>query len=73
VFKHYAMKAYGSGCIDPSIIIDLALVGGEWAASRFFGFIPGTHWIGDWVGPSAGLDVLEGRNILPLPGLELRP
>jgi hypothetical protein len=34
---------------------------------------PGTHWIGSWVDPRAGLDDLEKRKYLTLPGLELRP
>jgi hypothetical protein len=34
---------------------------------------PGTHWIGDWVGPRTGLDDVENRKFLTLPGLELRP
>jgi hypothetical protein len=34
---------------------------------------PGTHWIGGWVDPNAGLDDLEKRKFLTLPGLELRP
>jgi hypothetical protein len=34
---------------------------------------PGTHWIGFWVGPRAGLDNVEKRKFLILPGLELRP
>jgi hypothetical protein len=33
----------------------------------------GTHWIGGWMGPRAGLDEVERRKILPLPGLEIRP
>jgi hypothetical protein len=33
---------------------------------------PGTHWIGVWVGPRTGLDVVEKRNILPLPGIQPR-
>jgi hypothetical protein len=33
---------------------------------------PGTHWIGDWVGPRDCLDAVENRKILPLPGIELR-
>jgi hypothetical protein len=33
---------------------------------------PGTHWIGGWVGPRAGMDDLEKRKFLTLPGLELR-
>jgi hypothetical protein len=34
---------------------------------------PGTHWIGGWVGPGTGLDVVEKRNILPLPRIQPRP
>jgi hypothetical protein len=32
---------------------------------------PGTHWIGGWVGPRAGLDDVKKRKFLILPGLEL--
>jgi hypothetical protein len=34
---------------------------------------PGTHRIGGWVDPRAGLDDLEKRKFLTLPGLEIRP
>jgi hypothetical protein len=34
---------------------------------------PGTHWIGGWLGPRAGLDDVEKRTFLALPGLEFRP
>jgi hypothetical protein len=34
---------------------------------------PVTHWIGSWVGPTAGLDDMQKRKFLPPPGLELRP
>jgi hypothetical protein len=34
---------------------------------------PGIHSIGGWVGPRAGLDEVEKRNVLTLPRLELRP
>jgi hypothetical protein len=34
---------------------------------------PGNHWIEGWVDPRTGLTAVEGRKILPLPGLELRP
>jgi hypothetical protein len=66
----------GSGCID-HIFLTTALVGGEWSASRSGRFTPGertpgTHWIGGWVGPRAGLDTVEKRKLLTLPGLELR-
>jgi hypothetical protein len=34
---------------------------------------PGTHWIGGWVDLRSGLDDVEKRKFLTLPGLELRP
>jgi hypothetical protein len=53
------------------------LDGGEWSASRFSRFNPkekdpGTHWIGDWVGPSASLDTVLKRKI-PSPRRESNP
>jgi hypothetical protein len=50
-----------------------ALAGGDWSASRPGVFTPHTHWIGGWVDPRAGLDDVEERKFLTLPGLELRP
>jgi hypothetical protein len=64
-----------SGCIDPRFL-DL---GTSWRWVVSFtprGKIPppsSTHWIGDWLGPRAGLDDVEKRKFLTLPGLELRP
>jgi hypothetical protein len=45
-----------------------ALDGGEWLASRLSHFIPrvrtpGTHLIGGWVEPRAGLDAMVKRKI----------
>jgi hypothetical protein len=54
------------------IFLTLALVGGEWSVSRPGRFTPGTHWIGGWVDLRTGLDDLEKRKFLTLPGLELR-
>jgi hypothetical protein len=56
----------------------VALVGGEWSASRPFCFTPGeratgTNWIGGWVDPRAGLDDMGKRKFITLPELELRP
>jgi hypothetical protein len=34
---------------------------------------PSTHWIGGWVGLTAGLDDVEKRKFVTLPGIELRP
>jgi hypothetical protein len=33
---------------------------------------PVLNYIGGWVGPRTGLDVVEKRNILPLPGIQPR-
>jgi hypothetical protein len=57
------------------IFLTSALVGGEWSTSRRGRFIPGekapgTHWIGGWVDLTFGLDDLEKRKFLTLPGLE---
>jgi hypothetical protein len=67
----------GSGCID-LVLLTSALVLGEWSASCPGRFTPGerapgTHWIGGWVGPRPGLNDVEKRKFLTLPGLELRP
>jgi hypothetical protein len=50
----------------------------EVSASRPGRFTPGerssgTYWIGGWVDPRAGLNDIEKRKFLTLPGLELRP
>jgi hypothetical protein len=60
------------------IFLTSALAGGEWSASRPGRFTPGerdrgTHWIGGWMDPRGGLDDVEKRIFLTLPGLELRP
>jgi hypothetical protein len=60
------------------IFLTSALVEGERSTSRPGRFTPeerapGTHWIRGWVDLRAGLDNLEKRKFLTLPGLELRP
>jgi hypothetical protein len=50
-----------------------ALAGGEWSASRSGHFTPGTHSTGVGVDPRAGLDDVEKRKFLAVPGLELHP
>jgi hypothetical protein len=60
-----------------SVFLTPALVGGEWSASRPSRFTPGesapgTHLLGGWVGHRAGLDDVEKRKFVTLPGLELR-
>jgi hypothetical protein len=58
--------------IEIHILSTSALVG-EWLASRIGRFTPGTHWIGGWVGPRAGLDDMERRQFLTLPGHNSEP
>jgi len=41
-----------------------ALDGGEWWVSHILCFTLGTHWVGGWVGPRAGLGRLENLNFL---------
>jgi hypothetical protein len=67
----------GFGGIAPPFLTS-ALVGGQWSASHPGSFTPGeinpgTHWIGGWVGPRAGLNTLEKSKTLPLSGMEPRP
>jgi hypothetical protein len=70
------MKAYGGVDAQSHIFLTSALVGVVsftplplYLRER----APGTHWIGGWVGPRAGLDDVEKRKFLSLPGLLLRP
>jgi hypothetical protein len=56
---HNTMKAYGGVDVQIHIFLISATAGGEWSASRPCRFIPGTHWIGGWVGPRAGLEDLK--------------
>jgi hypothetical protein len=64
--------ACGGVGVQIHIFLTSALVGGEWSASRPCRFTSGTHWIGGLVGPRAGLDDVEERKFLTLPGRELR-
>jgi hypothetical protein len=50
-----------------------ALVGGGWSDSRPYRFNLSTHLIGGWVGPKAGLNAVEERELLPLGGIKPRP
>jgi hypothetical protein len=71
------MKTYGGVHVQIHVFLTSALVGGEWSASRPGLSTPGerasaTNWIGGWVDPRAGLDDVENRKFMTLPGLELR-
>jgi hypothetical protein len=74
--NYYPLKACGGVDVEIHIFLTSVLVG-EWSASRPCCFTrreitPGNHWIGGWVDPKAGLDDVEKRKFLTLPGLELR-
>jgi hypothetical protein len=54
------MKTYGGVDVQTHVFLISALVRSEWSASRPGRFTTGktalgTHWIGGWVGPRAGL------------------
>jgi hypothetical protein len=71
------MKTNGGLDVYIHVFLTSALVGGEWSASHPGRFTAeekasDAHWIGGWVGPRAGLDDVEKRKFLTLPGLELR-
>jgi hypothetical protein len=58
------MKAYGEVDVQTHVFLTSALVGGEWSASLPGRYTPrerapGTHWIGGWVDPTAGLNDVE--------------
>jgi hypothetical protein len=55
------MKTYGGVDVKIHIFLTSALLGGEWSPCRFIpGKEPrGTHFIGGWVDPRAGLNDME--------------
>jgi hypothetical protein len=61
-----------------TFFLNSALAGGEWSATLSGRFTlgerdTGTLSIGGWVDLRGGLDEMEKRKFLPLPGLETRP
>jgi hypothetical protein len=71
------MKAYGEMDVEIHIFFTSALIGVEWWASRPDRFTPkertpGTHWIAGWMVPRTGLDAVEKKKFLTLPGVELQ-
>jgi hypothetical protein len=58
------MKTYGGVGVEIPVLFILAVVGGEWSASRSCRFTPWvrapvTDWIGRWLDPRAGLDDID--------------
>jgi hypothetical protein len=71
------MKTYVRVDVWIHVLLSSEFYGGEWSPSHLAFFVSGeratgTHSIGGWVGPRAGLDDVEKRKILLLAGLELR-
>jgi hypothetical protein len=71
------MRVYGGVDVWIDIFLTSALAGGEWSVSRLGRFTPGerafgTHWVGGWMDPGAGLNDVEKRKFLTVSGLELR-
>jgi hypothetical protein len=68
------MKVYGGVDVYIHIFLTSALVGvsGQLHAPTLGERAPSTHWIGGWMGPRAGLDDVENRKYLILPGLTLQ-
>jgi hypothetical protein len=68
LIRHHALKTYGEWLYSSTRSCPRARWG-EWSASRPVRFtsgerVTGTHWIGGWVGPRAGLDAEAKRTIL---------
>jgi hypothetical protein len=60
--------------VELHVFLITALDGGEQSASCARCFTPtenapGTHWIGDWVGSRASLDMVAKKKHLPLSGV----
>jgi hypothetical protein len=69
------MKTYGHGDINPRILDIIIIWSGQLDASAALPPRKATsiHWIDGWVGLRTGVDNVERRKILLLPGLELQP
>jgi hypothetical protein len=72
------MKGYEAVDVQIHILLTSALVGGEWSASYPSRFTleeraSVTYGIGGWVDPRTGLDDVEKRRSLTIPGLEFQP
>jgi hypothetical protein len=61
LIKHYAVMTYCQSGGWLHTLITSALERSEWPASRPDCFTSGTHWIGGWVSPRPGLDVVVNR------------
>jgi hypothetical protein len=69
--KYNVMKTYWGLEVQLHASLHLALDVGRWLAScpsRFTSRekVPGTYWVGGWVGYTASLDTVQKKNLLPL-------
>jgi hypothetical protein len=71
LIKHYAMDAYGIVGVQNHVFLTSALASGEWSASSPGRFNPrgNSHRYAD---PRSGLEDVEKRKFLALPGLEIK-
>jgi hypothetical protein len=73
---HYTKKAYGAREVLIHIFLTSAQIGGELSASRPGHCTPGEKstgvlWIGSWVDPRPGVNVVEKKTFLTPPRLDL--
>jgi hypothetical protein len=69
--EYHAGKTYERLDVYFHEFLTSMLDGGECSASRPCRFSPRTHWIGDWVGPRAGLDAVTRK--IPSPYWKSNP
>jgi len=78
LFNYHTMKTFEVVEVQLHAFLTSALDGGEWSTSRLGRFTsgeraPGTHRIGGWMDPRAGLVAVVKRKIpQPLRGIEPR-
>jgi hypothetical protein len=77
LIKHRATKIQETLEVQLHSFSISELDGGEWSASRFGQAqekgAHGAHCIGDWVGSIPGLNAVDEKYVLLLPGIDLRP
>lgn len=64
----HAMKAYRRNEVKIHMFLISTLAGSEGSSSSSDCFIPSIHYIGGWVGPRTGFDVIMIKKPLPLTG-----
>jgi len=72
LIKHHDIKIYGGDEVQFQVFLTSAVDAAKWSASRSDRFTPGktapgTRWIGDWMGPKAGLDAVKKRILVVQP------